>query len=70
MCTLVLTNDLIDCGQLRAKPRLCKVKPKHVLKNSKPLSRSSPWLTQEYTLALSGPKILNLILPTYHKENL
>ena len=32
MCTLGLTNDLIDGGQLRAKPRLRKVKPKHILK--------------------------------------
>ena len=33
MCTLGLTNDLIDGGQLRAKPRVHKVKPDHVLKN-------------------------------------
>ena len=31
-CTLGLTNDLIDGGQLRAKPHLRKVKPNHVLK--------------------------------------
>ena len=30
-CTLGLTNDLIDGGQLRAKPRLRKAKPNHVL---------------------------------------
>ena len=32
-CTLGLTNDLIDGGQPRAKPHLCKVKPSHVLKS-------------------------------------
>ena len=32
MCTLGITNDLIDGGQLRAKPHLCKVKPNHILK--------------------------------------
>ena len=32
MCTLGLTNDLIASGQLRAKPRLRKAKPKHILK--------------------------------------
>ena len=32
MCTLGLTNDLIDGGQLRAKPRLRKAKPNHVYK--------------------------------------
>ena len=31
-CTLGLTNDLIDGGQPRAKPRLRKAKPDHVLK--------------------------------------
>ena len=30
-CILGLTNNLIDGGQLRAKPRLRKVKPNHVL---------------------------------------
>ena len=42
-CTLVLANDLIDGGQLRAKPHLCKVKPNHVLK---PIF--SPWLATIY----------------------
>ena len=31
-CTLGLTNDLIDCGQLRTKPHLRKAKPNHILK--------------------------------------
>ena len=31
-CSLRLTNDLIDGGQPRAKPRLRKVKPNHVLR--------------------------------------
>ena len=31
-CTLGLTNDLIDGGQPRAIPHLCKAKPNHVLK--------------------------------------
>ena len=31
-CTLGLTNDLIDDGQLRAKPHLRKAKRNHVLK--------------------------------------
>ena len=31
-CTLGLTNNLIDGGQLRAKPCLLKAKPIHVLK--------------------------------------
>ena len=31
-CTLELTNNLIDGGQLRAKPHLRKAKPNHVLK--------------------------------------
>ena len=33
MCTLGLTNDLIDGGQSRAKPHLHKVKPDHFKKN-------------------------------------
>ena len=32
MSTLGLTNDLIDGGQLRAKPHLCKANQNHVLK--------------------------------------
>ena len=32
MCTLGLTDDLIDGGQPRAKPHLHKAKPNHVLK--------------------------------------
>ena len=31
-CTLGLTNNLIDGGQLRAKPHLCKAKANHALK--------------------------------------
>ena len=32
MCSLGLTNNLIDGGQPRAKPHLRKVKPNHVLR--------------------------------------
>ena len=31
-CTLELTKDLIDGGQPKAKRRLCKAKPNHILK--------------------------------------
>ena len=55
-CTLVLTNDLIDGGQPRAKPRLRIAKPNYVLKSvfSSSVGRRLPsrWLTQEYTLHL------------------
>ena len=54
--TLGLTNDLIDSGQLRAKPHLRKVQANHVLKTvfqpSVGHCLSSHWLTQEYMLDL------------------
>ena len=31
-CAIGLTKDLIDGGQLRAKPHLRKAKPSHILK--------------------------------------
>ena len=52
MCALGLTNDLIDGGQLRAKPRLRKAKPKPVLGALFSYHLSSRWLTQKYTLDL------------------
>ena len=42
-CALGLINNLIDGGQPRAKPRLRKVKPNHVLKTV-----FSPWLATVY----------------------
>ena len=64
MCTLGLTNDLIDGGQPRAKPHLRKAKPNHVLRAvfSPQLQAhrlSSCWLTQEYTLDLVYKLCLN-----------
>ena len=53
-CTLGLTNDLIDGGQPRAEPHLCKVKLNRIFKTIFPplISHclSSRWLTQENML--------------------
>ena len=54
---LELTNDLIDGGQPRAKPKLCKVKPNHVLKTI-----FSPRLATIYIESLVNPRVyLDLI---------
>ena len=54
-CTLGLTNDLTDGGQLRAKPHLCEAKPDHVL---------NPFLVLEWP-----PSIKSLVNPIVHAKS-